>query len=62
MELYFLMGSRHHELEADKYGARLASEPGYNPAGALLLQEVLKAESHRIYDYLPTWYQKLQGL
>lgn len=62
VELYFLMGSRHHELEADKYGTRLAKEAGYNPAGALLLQEILKSESHGLYDYLPTWYQKLQGL
>jgi len=62
VELYFLMGSRHHELEADKYGTRLAIEAGYNPAGALFLQEVLKRESHGLYDYLPTWYQKIQGL
>lgn len=62
VELYFLMGSRHHELEADKYGTRLAVEAGYNPVGALFLQEVLKRESHGLYDYLPTWYQKIQGL
>lgn len=62
VELYFLMGSRHHELEADKYGTRLAVEAGYNPVGALFLQEILKKESHGLYDYLPTWYQKLQGL
>jgi|GEM_PF-3085928 Zn-dependent protease with chaperone function len=62
VELYFLMGSRHHELEADKYGTQLAVKGGYNPAGALFLQEILKAESHGLYDYLPTWYQKIQGL
>ena len=62
VELYFLWGSRSHELEADKYGTRLAVEAGYNPAGALFLQEILKKESHGLYDYLPTWYQRIQGL
>ncbi len=61
VELYFLMGSRHHELEADKYGTRLAAEAGYNPAGALFLQELLKRESKGLYDYLPNWFQKIQS-
>ena len=27
-----------------------------------VLQEILKKESHGLYDYLPTWYQRIQGL
>ena len=35
---------RNQELEADKFGMVNAREAGYNPIGALVLQEVLKGE------------------
>jgi len=62
MNLYFLFGSRTHELEADKYGSMLAVEAGYNPAGALFLQEILKNESKSIYDFLPKIFHDIHGL
>jgi Zn-dependent protease with chaperone function len=33
-----LSHGRHHELEADKYGIKLAAKAGYRPAGAIWLQ------------------------
>ena len=62
LQLYFLFGSRCHEYEADKYGAQLSQRAGYNPAGALFLQEILKRESYGLYDYLPSLFQKVAGL
>lgn len=63
MNLYFLFGSRSHELEADKYGTTLAVEAGYNPAGALFLQEILHRESRgSVYDFLPKIFQEIHGL
>lgn len=62
IELYFLMGSRRHEYEADKYGTRLAFEAGYNPKGALFLQEILKEDGLTLFDYLPSSLQKVYCL
>lgn len=63
MNLYFLFGSRSHELEADKYGTTLAVEAGYNPVGALFLQEILHKESRgSVYDFLPKIFQDIHGL
>jgi len=39
-QLYFLMGSRYNELEADKYGTRLAAEAGRCP---LCRSQILEA-------------------
>ena len=62
IQLYFLAGSRSHELEADKYGTKMAVAAGYNPAGALFLQEILKQESKGIHSFLPESFQKIQSL
>jgi len=61
-QLYFLMGSRSHELEADKYGTQLAIRAGYNPAGALFLQEILKQESGSLYDFMPKLFRDIHKL
>jgi len=60
IQLYFLFGSRCHELEADKYGTALAAESGYNPVGALFLQDILKKESHLLHDLLPKFLQDIK--
>ena len=60
IQLYFFFGSRCHELEADKYGTELAAKSGYNPAGALFLQEILKKESHGFHDLLPEFLQDIK--
>ena len=62
IQLYFLAGSRSHELEADKYGTKMAVAAGYKPAGALFLQEILKRESKDIHSFLPESFQKIQSL
>ncbi|WP_316357348.1 M48 family metalloprotease [Candidatus Neptunichlamydia sp. REUL1] len=62
IQLYFLAGSHSHELEADKYGTKMAVAAGYNPAGALFLQEILKQESKGIHSFLPESSQKIQSL
>lgn len=62
IQLYFLAGSRSHELEADKYGMQMSVKAGYDPAGALFLLEILKQESGGVHSFLPESFQRIQSL
>ena len=55
MNIFMLMGSRSHELEADKYGTELAIRAGYNPKGALFLQEILKTQKGSHHTDPSSW-------
>ncbi|NGX62927.1 MAG: Beta-barrel assembly-enhancing protease [Candidatus Anoxychlamydiales bacterium] len=56
VKLYMLLGSRSHEYEADKYGMYMMTKAGYDPEGAIKLQEFFQEK----FETPKGWIAKIQ--
>ena len=54
-----LSHSRSHELEADKYGIKIAAKSGYNPAGAIWLQHKFLEMKGEKQNVTKGWFMKM---